>query len=188
MGNGVRGISRLLIIIALVLVGSGCGSQPATTAPTASPITSSPSPTPPTPTVTAAQPLTSEERAWLQAITKLHQILDKGLMGQQSVVITPSKLRSWETLMRSCGKERARMGPASARLQPVEALVAQACRQYDKGAACYAVTRRYINSYATADQKKAEQNLTCGDNAAGDGSNLLSDAEAKGSEIQSAAG
>ena len=187
MGNGVRGISRLPIIVALVLVASGCDGQPATTAPTAGPITSSPSPTPPTPTVTAAPPLTPEERAWLQAITKLHQTLDKGLMGQESVVITPSKLRSWETLMRSCGKEQARIGPASARLQPVQALVQQACRQFDKGAACYAVARRYINSYTTAGQKKAEQNLTCGGNAAGDGSNLLGDAEAKGREIESAA-
>jgi hypothetical protein len=179
--------ARFLIIVALVLVTSGCNDQPTTTAPTSGPITSSPSPTAASPTVTAAQPLTAQERAWLQALTKLHQTLDKGLFPEHTVVITPSKLRSSETLMRSCSKELARIGAVSARLRPVLALAQQACRQYDKGAACYAVARRYLNDYSTAAQKKVEQNLTCGDNAAGDGSNLLSEAEAKGREIDLAA-
>ena len=64
----------------------------------------------------------------------------------------------------------------------------QACRQYGKAAACYATARRYLNSSTATAHKKVDQSLTCATNAEGDGFNLLSDAEAKGSEIEAAAG
>src|SRR5919112_186332 len=153
----------LLIVVALVLITSGCSGQPAHNAPTSSPSTSSPSPTAPTVSPSAARPLTVQERAWLQAIATLHQRFDKEF--HKDANVTKSKLRSWETLMRSCRKELTRIGTPSARLQPVQKLVQQACREYDKGAACYAVSRRYLNSYSATAHKKVEQSLDCGINA-----------------------
>ena len=154
--------------------------------PTSTSTPTSPLPTTPTATSSAAGPLTAQERAWLDAIARLHQRIDKELLNEASVTLTPAKLRSWEILMRSCGKELARLGDPGSRLQPVAALVRQACRQYDKGAACFAAARRYLNDYTAT--KKVDQSLTCGSNAAGDGSNALNDAEAKGREIDLAAG
>jgi hypothetical protein len=88
--------------------------------------------------------------------------------------------------MRSCSKELAQLGDPGTRLQPVAALVQQACQEYDKGAACFVAASRNLNDYTAT--KKVEQSLTCGSNAAGDGSNLLNDAEARGREIDLAAG
>jgi len=185
--SAIRGPARqLLITVALALLASGCGGETAKTAATPSPSTSTPSPTSPAASTTAPGPLTANELGWLRAITKLHQKMDKEFLKEGFVTITPSKLRSWEQLMRSCSKELARIGSPSARLQPVRALVQKACQQYDKGAACYAVAARYLNTFSKS--KTVEEKLTCGDNAAGDGSNLLSDAEAKGHEIDAAAG
>jgi hypothetical protein len=66
----------------------------------------------------------------------------------------------------------------------VRVIVLTACQQFDKGAACYVAAIPILNSGS----KTVEQKLNCGSNAEGDGSNLLSEAEAKGKEIQSAAG
>jgi len=179
----VRQPARLLITVALALLASGCGGQTAKPAATPSPSTSTPSPTTLAATTTSAPgPLTAEELAWLRAITKLHQKTDKVFMKEGSVTVTPSKLRSWETVMRSCSRELARIGSPSQRLQPVFVLVQKACEQLDKGAACYAVAARNLNSAAV------EPKLTCGSDAEGDGSNLLGEAEAKGQEIDLAAG
>jgi hypothetical protein len=127
--------------------------------------------------------MTAEELAWLQAITRLHKKIDKAFSAQ-SVTLTPSKLRSWETVMRSCSRELVRLGSPGERLEPVRVLVQKACRQFDKGAACFEVAGRNLNSGSPA----VEQKLNCGTNAEGDGSNLLSDAESKGEEIKATVG
>ena len=188
----VRRPARLLITVVLALLASGCGGHTAKPAATPSPSpstststsTSTPSPTTPAATTSASRPLTDEERAWLRAITKLHQNIDKVFLQEGSVTVTPSTLRSWETTMRSCSKELTRLGSPSERLQPVLVLVQKACKQFDKGAACFAEAARDLNSAS----KTVEQKLTCGSNAEGDGSNLLGEAEAKGKEIDLAAG
>jgi hypothetical protein len=190
----VRRPARLLVTVVLALLASGCGGHagkpaatpsPSTSAPS-SPSTSTPSPTTLAATTTASRPLTDEELAWLRSITKLHQNIDKVFLQGGSVTITPSKLRSWETVLRSCSKELTRLGSPGERLQPVLVLVQKACKQFDRGAACFAVAARNLNSASAT--KTVEQNLTCGENAEGDGSNLLGDAEAKGKEIDLAAG
>ncbi len=182
--NSVRRPARLLLAVALALLASGCSGQAAKTVATPSPSITTPSSTAAAPTASAPGPLTAEELAWLHAITKLHNNIDKVLMAGGSVTITPSKLREWETTMRSCSRELARLGAPSDRLQPVRVLVAKACQQYNKGAACYEVAAR--NLYSAS--KTVEQKLNCGTNATGDGSNLLGEAVAKGQEIENAAG
>jgi hypothetical protein len=183
-GSVQRPFLPLIVAAMLVLLSSGCSGGASDTASPSSP--TSPSTTTPTATSSAAGPLTAQERAWLAAIARLHQRMDKEFLSEGSVTLTPAKLRSWETLMRNCSKELDRLGDPGTRLQPVAALVEQACRQYDKGAACYAAARRILNDYTAT--KKVDQNLTCAGNAAGDGSNQLADAEAKGREIDLAAG
>ena len=180
---------RMLIVgVALALLSSGCTSgTPDTTA------VSSPSIAAPTASGAgspassmASAPLTAQDLAWLHGVTRMHQRLDKELLTDQSVTLTRSKLRSWETQMRSCRTELARLGDAGARLQPVATLAGQACARYDKGAACVAAIRRDL--YNSTASKRIEQNVDCAIDAAGDGSNLLNDAEAKGRDIDEATG
>lgn len=186
LSSTVRRPTRLLLTVALALFASGCSGQPAE-----SPAAPSPSISPTLPSATAQTaptsapgPLTAEELAWLRAITKLHQDIDEVFLVEGSVTVTPAKLRSWAKVMRSCSRQLARLGSPSERLQPVRVLVLKACQEFDKGAACYeaAIPNLYSGS------KRVEQKLDCGTNAEGDGSNLLGEAEAKGKEIDRAAG
>jgi hypothetical protein len=171
--------ARLVVMVLLVVLAGGCGGETTTSTGTSPVTTASTTAAPTTPTVL---PMTAEELAWLEAITRLHKKIDKAFSAQ-SVTLTPAKLRSWETVMRSCSRELARLGSPSERLEPVRALVQKACKQFDKGAACFAVAARNLNSGSTT----VEQKLNCGTNAQGDGNNLLGEAEAKGEEIKLAA-
>lgn len=173
-----------LVAAALVAACGGC-TAPSTsgaassTTPFSSSSTATPSPTATTP---ASVPMTAEELAWLAAITKIHHNMDKVFLKEGSVTLTPNLLRSWSKQMLSCSRELARIGPPSSRLQPVGALVQQACQVYKKGAACYMAVIPVLSS--PSKQTFVTQKLDCGTNAEGDGSNLLGEAEAKGKEIQ----
>jgi hypothetical protein len=183
----------VLSLVAAVLV-AACGGSAATSTPGAATSTSSTSSssttTTPSPTATtpAPVPMTAEELAWLAAIAKLHQNMDKAFRKEGSVTLTPNLLRSWAKTMLSCSQELARIGPPSARLQPVGALAQQACKIFATGAACYAAVVPVLDSPSQSARKLVDEKLNCGTNAQGDGSNLLGEAEAKGKEIQLASG
>jgi hypothetical protein len=87
-----------------------------------------------------------------------------------------------------CSPELARIGSPTERLQPVYALVAEACARYDEGAKCFdtaaSVSDRSGAVVAgTPEEQTHASALDCGFAAQGDGGNLLTKAEASGNEI-----
>jgi hypothetical protein len=93
----------------------------------------------------------------------------------------------------ACSRELRRIGSPSDRLQPVNTIVKKACRTFDKGAKCFATAARVSDASGavvagTPEERTQNRALDCGFAAAGNGSNLLSDAENKGAEIKLQAG
>jgi hypothetical protein len=111
----------------------GCADQ----TPSTSTAASQPSATSTTvaPTTTTVPPMTAKELAWLKAIPKVRKKIDKSIETTSNLTI--SAMRNLATSLRSCSRELARGGAPSDRLQPVYALVKTACKEYDKGAACF---------------------------------------------------
>lgn len=75
------------------------------------------------------------------------------------------------------------------RLQTVYVTAQKACRRYDKGANCFATAAKVSDAAGatiagTAEARTQERSLSCGFAAQGDGSNLLTDAEAKAETIK----
>ena len=101
--------------------------------------------------------------------------------------MTPAALRSLANGARGCSRELARLGSPSARLQPVEALVRQACQEYDKGAKCFDDAARLGIPHSSADARKLEQQIECGFAVTETGGKPLADALIKGNEIKTAA-
>ncbi|MGH8880994.1 MAG: hypothetical protein ACRD0P_27175, partial [Stackebrandtia sp.] len=90
-----------------------------------------------------------------------------------------------------CSPELARIGSPTERLQPVYAIVAEACARYDEGAKCFdtaaSVSDRSGAVVAgTPEEQTHASALDCGFAAQGDGGNLLTKAEASGDEIVNA--
>jgi hypothetical protein len=90
---------------------------------------------------------------------------------------------------RSCRRELARGGPPSDRLEPVYVLVKKACKQYDKGAACFTTSARIGIPFAGApEDRRRDKAFDCGFAAQGKGGVLLADAENKGAVIKAEGG
>jgi hypothetical protein len=102
--------------------------------------------------------------------------------------LTSSALASVTDQLRGCSRELARAGSPTARLQPVYDLIRQACRAYDKGAACFAAAASLGPLYSSAAQRKFMQKIKCGFAASGPGGQALAQAQIKASEIKAAAG
>jgi hypothetical protein len=181
-----RSAACLAATVLLVLLVGGCAGQAeesttaaqATTAATVAPTTTVP-------------PMTAEELAWLKAVTTMHKKIDKVFMKEGSVYITRAVLTSYANLLRSCGRVLARIGSPSDRLKPVYVLVTKACRTFDKGAKCFdrAISVSDASGgVTTANLRTFERASDCGHAAAGNGSNLLTDAETKGTVIEARAG
>jgi hypothetical protein len=74
-------------------------------------------------------------------------------------------------------------------LQPVYVLVKKACKEYDKGAACFTTAASVGIPFAgTPAERKQTKAIDCGFAAQGKGSIILADAENKGAEIKAEAG
>jgi len=101
--------------------------------------------------------------------------------------MTSRALRSLAYKVRGCSRELARLGPPSARLQPVEALVRKACQEYDKGAKCFEDAARLSTPRGRSEERKLEQKIQCGFDASGTGSEPLADAQNKAAEVRAAA-
>ena len=127
------------------------------------------------------------ELVWLDAVEKLSTKMEK-IIADSPTNITPSVMASLGDQLRDCSRELARIGAPSARLQPVHALVEQACEAYDKGAQCFATAARIGIPFAgTAAQREQTQALDCGFDS-GRGLIPLADAINQGAEITRAAG
>jgi hypothetical protein len=185
-----RSAARLAVTVLFVLLVSGCASD------TASSTDTSPSGTTTTVASTTAAtvpPMTTQELAWLAAVTKLQKKIDKPFTVEGDVYLTRAKMTSYAKALRSCSRELARIGSPGDRLQPVYTLVKKACRTYDKGAKCFATAARVSMAdggvIAGSPQERTQSRaLDCGGAAQGNGSNLLADAKAKGEEIKAQAG
>jgi hypothetical protein len=129
-----------------------------------------------------------EELVRLEAISKLHREIDKVLVNSPSTM-TSATLRTLANDLRGCGRELARLGVPSDRLQPVYTLTKRGCAQYDKGAQCLATAADIPAPIpGAAAERKFKQTLDCGFKTPGQGSLLLAEAEQKGFEVKAAAG
>ncbi len=181
-----RSTARLAATVLLVLLVSGCAGKTATSTAAA---TTTPTTTTVAPTTTTVPPMTAEELAWLTAVTRLHEKIDKVFNQAGSVTLTRAKMTSYANTLRACSRELARIGSPSDRLQPVYVIVKKACRTLDKGAKCWATAASVSMAdggviAGTPQERTQARAIDCGGAAAGDGSNLLSDAETKGEEIK----
>jgi hypothetical protein len=136
----------------------------------------------------AASGRTSDKR-WLAAITELHGRLEEPFRAEFE--LTQAKAESLAKLFRSCSPALARVGAPSDRLQPAYRLVRQACAHYDKAAECLATAARYLSVDLPSGpeaERRLDQALQCSAAAEGDGANLLTEAEALGSQLHDARG
>jgi hypothetical protein len=178
-----RSAARLVVMVLLVVLAGGCAGEDGTATGAAQATTS----TTVAPTTTTVPPMTAEELAWLKAVTRLHKKIDKVI--QQSATLTRAKMTSYANTLRACSRELARIGSPSDRLQPVYVIVKKACRTFDKGAKCWATAASVSMAdggviVGTPEERTQRRAIDCGGAAAGNGSNLLSDAESKGEEIK----
>jgi hypothetical protein len=178
-----RSAARLAATVLLFLLVGGCAGKTATSTAASTPGTTATT-VAPTTTGTAAR-LT--EGAWLKAVTKLHQTIDKPFTA--SMNMTRAKMVELGNALGACSRELARIGSPSNRLQPVYVLVKQACRTYDKGAKCFATAARVSDAggaviAGSPEEKTQKDAMDCGFAAQGDGGNLLGEAEAKGEAIK----
>jgi hypothetical protein len=183
-----RGRATLLVpLVAGALFCTGCASgtvgSTAGSSPAAAP-TVTPTPTP-TPTSAARAPLTGRELRWLQAVEQLDSKMEK-VFRDSPRYLTPRALRSLAYKVRGCSRELARLGSPTARLQPVEALVRQACREYDKGAKCFEDAAR-LGIPDQSQLRKLDQRIDCGFAASLTGGEPLAEAQNKADEVRRAA-
>jgi hypothetical protein len=127
-----------------------------------------------------------EELLWIQAVEQLVPKMNNAFMSGPTT-LTASALTSLANKVRGCSRELARIGSPSARLQPVYALVKQACREYDKGAKCFEDGARMGIPSSSAATRELRQKISCGYAASGKGGVPLAGAHTKALEIQTAA-
>jgi hypothetical protein len=175
----------LAVVAVCALLVAGCADQ----TPNTSTAVSQPSTTSTTvaATTTTVPPMTAKELAWLKAIPKVRTKIDKTMEATSNLTI--AAMRKLATTLRSCSRELARGGAPSDRLQPVYALVKKACKEYDKGAACFTTAADIgIPFGGSAEDRKQQQAIQCGFDASGKGGIHLLDAENKGDEIKAEVG
>jgi hypothetical protein len=176
-----RSAARLVVMVLLVVLAGGCAGQTDESTTAAQATTSTVAPT------TTVPPMTAGELAWLKAVTRMHKKIDKVI--QQSATLTRAKMTERANTLRACSRELAKIGSPSDRLQPVYVIVKKACRTFDRGAKCWATAASVSMAdggviVGTPEERIQGRAIDCGGAAAGDGSNLLYDAESKGGEIK----
>jgi len=167
----------LVIAVVIAVLGTGCGGP------------KTPSPAPPAgPTSSAPAPMTAADLAWIQAVGHLHKKIDRPFMAS-SINMTRAKMTQLADSLRSCKRGLSRAGVPSARLQPAYALASKACRSYATGARCFAREASVSDAagavIAGTPQERIQRRADrCGFAAQGNGSNLMSEAEAKAAQIR----
>ncbi len=171
--------ARLAVTALLALLVGGCVGTSGTSTAASQPSTTSTV----APTTTTVPPLTAKELAWLKAIPAVIKQVDKAFEVTGDLTIS-TDLKMADAL-RSCGRELVRGGAPSDRLLPAYALVNKACKEYDKGAACFTASARMGYTYAGSAEARKQDKLTdCGYAAQGKGAVVLAEAEARGEEIK----
>jgi hypothetical protein len=184
-----RRAACLTVAALCALLVTGCGGKTATSTAASTPSTTTPvAATTAAATTTTVGPMTGKELVWLEAIGRLHTKIDTVLVNSPSN-LTSATMRAIANDLRGCTRELARLGPSTARLQPVYKLAKSGCAQYDKAAACFATAAAIGAPIAgTAEERKFNQALDCGFKTPEKGSLLLAQAEGKGFEIKEKAG
>jgi hypothetical protein len=178
-----RSAACLAVPVLVALLVGGCVGKSGTSTAASQPGTTSTV----APTTTTVPPLTAKELAWLKAIPTVIKKIDKAFQGTGDLTI--SEDLSIANSLRSCSRELVRGGSPSDRLRPVYALVKKACREYDKGAACFTTAARIGYTYAgSAEDRKQIKAVDCGYAAEAKGAVVLAEAEAKGEEIKTRVG
>ena len=168
--------------VAVLFAAGGCAGHQAAPAPAPAPSTGASTPAP------TATPLTAAELTWIAGVTSLHHKVDKPFRAS-SMTMTRAKMTGLGNALRACGRELRRMGAPGIRLQPVYVMVAKACRALDRGAQCFAKAASVSDPAdgtvaGTVEARIQNRSLSCGFAAQGNGSNRLSEAEAKAAEIK----
>jgi hypothetical protein len=172
----------LIAGVVLVLLVGGCAGHKTASSPASGRSTAASTPAP------TATPLTAAELAWITAVTNLHHKVDKPFQAS-SMTMTRAKMTELGNALRACHRELRRMAAPGTRLQPVYVMVTKACRTLDKGARCFAKAASVSDAAGatvagTVETRIQNRSLSCGFAAQGNGSNLLSDAEAKAAAIK----
>jgi hypothetical protein len=176
-----RFVARLAVAVLLVVLVGGCAGK-ADESTTAAQATTTVAPT-----TTTLPPMTAKELAWLKAIPKVSRKIEKSI--EAITNLTSSGMARLASSLRSCTRELVGGGSPSDRLQPVYVLVKKACREYDKGAACFATAASVGIPFAgTPAERKQSKAIDCGFAAPGKGAVFLADAENKGAEIKAEVG
>jgi len=184
-----RGAWLAVAVVGAVLV-AGCGGGTATSTAVSTPTSSTLATTiTPAPTTTTIPPMTAKELAWLKAISKLHNKLDK-VWQDSPTTLTSAVMSALAKGLRGCSRELARLGAPTDRLQPVYKLAKKGCVQYVKGAKCYATAASIIGRVIAnaAEERRLNQSIDCGLTAPMKGSGQLALAELKGIEIKEKVG
>jgi hypothetical protein len=176
--------ARLAVLVLLVLLVSGCAGQSDESTAAGQTTTG----TTVAPTTTTVPPLTAQELAWLKAFPRLQKALAKDLQ-QSGVTLTRATMTSYANRLRACGRELARLGSPSDRLEPIYVLVRKACRTFDNGAKCWATAARVSGAdgsvvAGTPEERTQRRAIECGGAAVGNGLNLLVQAETTGEELK----
>jgi hypothetical protein len=149
--------------------------EPTTAAPQATPSTVAPTTTVPR--------MTAEELGWLKAIPKVSRKIERSI--EQVSNLTTSAMLKLANAYRSCTRELARGGSPSDRLQPVYALVKKACKEFDKGAACFTSAASVgIPIAGTPAERTQTRGIDCGFAQQGKGAVIMVDAMNEGEEIK----
>ena|SRR5690242_7492771 len=167
---------------AVLLAAGGCAGHQAAPAPASARSTAASTPAP------TATPLTAAELAWISAVTSLHHKVDKPFHAS-SMTMTRAKMTGLGNALRACHRELRRMSAPGTRLQPVYVMVTKACRTLDGGARCFAKAASVSDAAGgtvagTPEARIQNRSLSCGFAAQGNGSNLLSGAEAQAATIK----
>ena len=168
--------------VVVLLTAGGCAGHQAAPAPASAPSTAISTPAP------TATPLTAAELAWITAVANLHHKVDNPFRAS-SMTMTQAKMTELGNALRACHRELRRMGAPGTRLQPVYVVVTKACRTLDRGARCFAKAASVSDAAGgtvagTPEARIQNRSLSCGFAAQGNGSNLLSEAEAQAATIK----
>jgi hypothetical protein len=179
----IIGHARAVIALFGALLVGACGggtTTPAATTSTASVATTAPSATTDAAsTATPSGPLTADELVWLQGIGTLQKRMEK-VFEQMPSNMTSASTRATAEKLRACTPELAKLGAATARLQPVNRLGQQGCAKFAEAATHLVKTSNSNNA------NKIKEELDLASQAFSQGDALLANAQMKGFEIQTA--
>lgn len=107
--------------------------------------------------------LSDAELAWLEATTSTLMDTMNAVFDTVPEFLDSTVLTAFADQLRTCSRELARIGPPGDRLEPVHALVKQACAQYDVGAECVATAAAIGIPLAGSDEaRRYEEAIKCG--------------------------